>query len=169
MKPHLLLSYAGPFTQEAVIASGQALRAVQGHSEPVRHKLFTVFVELAQNIGRYSSERAGPDGGERGAGIVEVFEDPPAGRIHLVATNLVPSATAERLRAQLSSLAGLDAEGLKQLHRERRRSAPPPGSLGAGLGLIELARQAAVPPSCTTTLLPEGNLRLSITVSINSR
>lgn len=166
MPATLLHAYAGPFTQEAVVASGQALRALPGLSDAGRHRLFAVFVELAQNIGRYSAERAGPPGSERGAGLVEVFEDAPAGRLAVVATNLVAPDSAAHLAARLAALADLDSEGLKKLHRERRRSAPPPGSLGAGLGLIELARHAAKPPACATGPAPAGLVRLSLSVSI---
>lgn len=163
-----LHAYAGPFTQEAVVSSGQVLRAIPGLSEAARHRLFAAYVELAQNIGRYSAERAGPLGGERGAGLVEVVGDDATGRISVVAANLVTTADAARLADQLAELATLDAEALKKLHRERRRSDPPPGSLGAGLGLIELARHASVPPSCATAPTPDGLVRLTLTVTLSS-
>ncbi len=164
MPATVLLSYTGPFTQDAVVATGQKLRAFPGLSDNARHRLFATFVELAQNIGRYSAERAGPPGAERGVGVVEVRES--ADHLHVEATNPVTPEAASTLAATLATLAPLDPAALKELHRERRRGAPPPGSLGAGLGLIELARHAAAPLAHVATPRPDGLVLFTVTVPL---
>jgi hypothetical protein len=164
MPPTLLHSYTGPFTQDAVVATGQKLRAVAGLSENARHRLFATFVELAQNIGRYSAERAGLPGAERGVGLVEIRESEEHLRIE--AANPVTPETAAALAAALAAIAPLDADALKELHRERRRGAPPPGSLGAGLGLIELARHAAAPLAHTAVPRPDGLVLFTLSVPL---
>lgn len=140
----VLLHHTGPFTQEVVIARGRELRALPGLSENARHRLFATFVELGQNIARYSAVQSGPPGEERGAGAITVSRT-SEGRILVQAENPVSSAAAAALGAQIDALALLDAEALKRAHRDRRRGPPPPGSIGAGLGLIELARHACSP------------------------
>lgn len=162
----VLLRHDGPVTQDRVVTHGQALRALPGFSDNARHRLFATFVELAQNIARYSAERAGPPGEERGCGEILVSTAP--GGCLVSAANLVPPAAAAALAAQLAGLAGLDAEGLKKLHRERRRSAPPPGSLGAGLGLIELARHASAALSHTAEPAPGGLVRFALVVPLSA-
>lgn len=164
MRATVLLSYTGPFTQDTVVATGQKLRALPGLSDNARHRLFATFVELAQNIGRYSAVRAGEPGAERGAGVVEISERD--GLLLVEATNPVTPEAAAALSAQLAALAPLDANALKELHRERRRGAPPPGSLGAGLGLIELARHAAAPLAHTAAPRPDGLLLFTLSMPL---
>lgn len=164
-----LLQHTGPFTQEVVIARGRELRALPGLSENARHRLFATFVELGQNIARYSAVQSGPPGEERGAGVMTVSRT-PEGRIAVKAENPVTPDAAAALAAQVEGLASLDADALKRLHRDRRRGLPPPGSIGAGLGLIELARHACSPitqktrPSVSTS--PD-LLSFSITVTLD--
>ncbi|MBC8008510.1 MAG: hypothetical protein H7067_00255, partial [Burkholderiales bacterium] len=68
----LVINHHGPLTQDAVVAHGRVLRALPGLTENARHRVFATFVELAQNIARYSAERAGPPGEERGSGTLTV-------------------------------------------------------------------------------------------------
>lgn len=164
MPPAVLLSYAGPFTQDAVVATGRDLRALPGLSDNARHRLFATFVELAQNIGRYSAHRAGEPGAERGAGVIDIAQT-PAGLL-VSATNPVTPPAADALSRLLAELAGLDAENLKKLHRQRRLGPPPEGSLGAGLGLIELARHAAGPLASHSTPRPDGLVDFTLSVPI---
>jgi hypothetical protein len=164
--PPLLLRHAGPFTSDVVVTRGRELKELPGLSPDARHRLFASFVELAQNIARYSAERSATTGEDRGVGEITLAAGAD-GLLRLTATNAVPAATAETLAARLSTLAGLDAAGLKQLHRERRRAGPPPGSLGAGLGLIELARHAAAPLSHASAPLSDGLVNLSLTVPLD--
>lgn len=163
-----LLHHSGPFSLDVVVARGRELRALPGLSENARHRLFAVFVELAQNIGRYSAARVGVSGADHGAGEITISAATD-GEMLVAATNLVSQVSGSSLAAQLDALAVLDAVALKTFHRDRRRAAPPPGSLGAGLGLIELARHASAPIGYDLTPGPEGlahftvHLRLATT------
>lgn len=141
----IVLSFMGIVTQEIMVEYGKLIQQQEGLSLNSRQILFGTFIELAQNIIRYSAERAGPADERRGVGLVLVSEQDASFTVS--SGNLVSPATARGLAAQLSQLAGLSAEELKQLAKERRRAGPPAGSKGAGLGLIEMARRAARPPS----------------------
>lgn len=140
----VLFAHQGAFTHEAVMAGSQRLRALPGLNENARHRLHAAFVELAQNIARYSAARSGPPGAERGAGSIRLLA-PAEGPLLLLSENAVAPEAAPRLAADLEALGRLDIPALQTLRRERRRSAPPPGSLGAGLGLNELHRAACAP------------------------
>lgn len=139
----IVLSFMGVVTQEIIVDYGKIVREQQGLTENSRQCLFGTFIELAQNILRYSAERGGTPPHERGIGLVIVSE--AADTFTVTSGNMVRRPDADRLSAELSQLASIDREGLKALARDRRRHGPPPGSLGAGLGLIELARRAAGP------------------------
>jgi len=162
----ILLRHNGPFTSEVIVACGRELRALPDLSEDARHRLFATFVELAQNIARYSVERAGPPGGERGAG--EVTVSAAEGRLLVAASNLVSPAAAAALADQIAALKELDAAALRVLHRDRRRAPPPPGSLGAGLGLIEMARNASAPLAHNAEPRADGLIRFTFLVPLAS-
>lgn len=157
----IVLSFMGVVTQEIMVEYGKLIQQQEGLSLNSRQLLFGTFIELAQNIIRYSAERAGPADARRGVGLVLVSEQDATFTVS--SGNLVTPAAAESLSAQLASLAGLSADELKTLAKERRRSGPPPGSLGAGLGLIEMARRAARPPEFSFS--PVGD-QLFFTISV---
>jgi hypothetical protein len=147
----LVLSFMGIVTQEIMVEYGKLIQAQEGLSENNRLILFGTFIELTQNILRYSAERSGTAENSRGIGIVLVTEQDTTFTVS--SGNLVTTRAAEALAGQLTQLSALDKDALKQLHKERRRSGPPAGSLGAGLGLIEVCRRSATPPAYT--LLPQ--------------
>ncbi len=150
----ILLSFMGVVTQELMVEYGKLLRNHEGLSENSRLVLFGTFIELGQNILRYSAERNGPEGMTRGVGIVIVSEQDHTFTVS--SGNRVTPRAADLLSAQLAHLGSLDAEGLKQFQRERRRSGPPPESAGAGLGLIELSRRACAPLAHSLLPVEEG-------------
>ena len=160
----ILLSFMGVVTQEIMVEYGKLLKSQEGLSENSRLVLFGTFIELGQNILRYSAERNGPEGLTRGVGIVIVSEQENTFKVS--SGNRVTPRSADSLAAQFAHLNTLDPEGLKQFQRERRKSGPPPESFGAGLGLIELARRSCSP--LVHSLIPmEDGLFFSLTVTIS--
>ncbi len=160
----ILLSFMGLMTQRIMMEYGKILNERGGLSENSRALLFGIFVELTQNILRYSSEQAPSLDGNHGVGVVIVAEDEDC--FSVASGNYVLPARAAELDAHLNQLESLDAAGLKALHRERRRTGPPPGSMGAGLGLIEVARRASSPPKHTLQTTRNGEIFFAISVPV---
>jgi hypothetical protein len=143
-RERIVLSFMGIVTQEIMVEYGKLIQQQEGLSLNSRQILFGTFIELAQNIIRYSAERVTTAGQLRGVGLVLVSEQDDTFTVS--SGNLVTCDTADELQRQLSALVVLGPDELKQLARDRRRSGPPAGSKGAGLGLIEIVRRAAKPP-----------------------
>lgn len=59
--------------------------------------------------------------------------------------NLIYKQDVEALSTKIDEIAGQDKAGLKKLYKEQMKKAIPPGSTGAGLGLIDMARRASKP------------------------
>lgn len=163
-RSRIVLSFMGVVTQEIMVEYGKLLQQQENLSLNSRQILFGTFIELAQNIIRYSAERVGPPDQSRGVGLVLVSEQDDTFTVS--SGNLVTADAARELRAQLASLAGLGADELKQLARERRRAGPPAGSRGAGLGLIEITRRAACPPDFEFSSV-DGDVFFSLSVQIS--
>lgn len=162
-KERIVLSFMGVVTQEIIVDYGKILREQEGLTENSRHVLFATFIELAQNILRYSAERSSPAGRDRGIGLVIVSESPDA--FVVTSGNMIKKDQSAALAAQLDGLARLDRAALKELHRERRRAGAPADSQGAGLGLIELARRASTP--LEHSLLPQPNDMVFFSISVS--
>lgn len=147
---HILLCFNGPFSQGLIEEIGNALKRYM-HSETASTSaaldVFAVYIEIAQNIQHYS-ETKGYNDADASATVVIGRE--PDGHYVISAGNIVEKADGERLVAHVNSLAAMDKTELKAAYKEqlRRPRSEVPGS-GAGLGLIDIARKASAPFSCS--------------------
>jgi hypothetical protein len=124
----------------AAAASGSAPAPTPKKGAEIR-TVFSVFIELAQNINRYSAERS--DAGletNAGSGIVVVseFED----RYTVASGNKIDNQRLAWVVERLRAMESLPPEMIRKLYREQLKSAPPEGSVGAGLGLYDIAKRS---------------------------
>jgi hypothetical protein len=145
----IILSFTG-FVSEGILYSlGDALKQAMARDETdnnVAKKVFSVFVEQAQNIIRYSADRVETSAQPReelGAGMITVGRD--AGRFFVMCGNLVPHEDVKHLKERLDLIRSMDKEQLKLYYREKLKEEPDPRSKGASIGLIEIARRASGP------------------------
>jgi hypothetical protein len=173
----VLFFYAGTFTPGVVSTAGDALRQrleEAGASGPVKRKLFSTFVEMAQNILHYAASGSGqadaPDG-KRGA--IAVGRGGPAnaaeraadartagGEFWIVCSNPVDQAYVPRITEKLETVRAMSLEDIKKSYKAQLHNtdhgADDNLSRGAGLGLLTMARDSAAPleytfspdPSC---------------------
>ena len=109
-------------------------------------RIFSIFVEQVQNIIRYSAYQFGEMGnvGSRiSSGMITVGSE---GRRYFVACgNIMFREDVHQLKEKLELLKDLDAAGIKEYYLEKIKEPAPPRSLGANIGLIEIARRASEP------------------------
>jgi hypothetical protein len=106
--------------------------------------LFAIFVELVQNVIRYSAEVEQP-GREDGVsdlryGVLTIGRD--QGRYFVACGNMIEPKDGKRLETELNHIHGLDRDGLKSLYMKTLKGEAPHGSAGAGIGFIDIARRA---------------------------
>ncbi len=155
LKDEFVLSYSGYVSEDILEAVGDTLRQrLEDHARDgaqIRN-VFSIFVELMQNIIRYGVDgpQPGPAEGEKPSfGIVMVSEN--NGAMDVIAGNFVSKDEAATLRERVSFLQTQSPEELRKLYRERLREDPHIDSKGASLGLIEIARRSTLPLSCEVT------------------
>ena len=145
-----VLSYSGYVSEDILRAVGDTLRErlsdhIDNRSQ-IRN-IFSIFVELMQNIIRYGDDGPQPSvaqGLDKPAfGIVLVSQSDD--KLSVMAGNYVTHDEAEILSSRISALADCDADDLRQLYRDKLREPVEATSKGASLGLIEIARRASVP------------------------
>lgn len=144
----VIFSYKGFITEEILTGIAKALRQkleIDGADRRKRRRLFSIFIEQVQNIIRYSAEyqvnETSEDAIDLRYGLIAIGEQ--SGTHFVACCNVINHGDAVRLNEALSHIRGLDAEALKSLYKEALRGETPEGSKGAGVGFIEIARQAS--------------------------
>lgn len=146
----VILSFGGDLSENVLFSLGEVLKLRMRQEETdasVAKRVFSIFVEQAQNVIRYSADRvASPAEAERprvSGGIIVVGSE--GGRFFVVCGNEVGRGDVPRLRERLDHIVGLSADELKRFYRDKLRQAPDEGSLGGSIGLIEIARRSSAP------------------------
>ena len=145
----VIFYYVGYFSQNIVAAMAEAVKLqleVSGATGPTRRKLFSCFVEMAQNVIHYSADALTPDtqaDRELRHGSVCICEQD--GEYRLLCANPVRTQIGQGLRERLEPLRSMTLDEIKQAYKETLRCEAPEGSKGAGMGLLTMARDAREP------------------------
>jgi hypothetical protein len=145
----IVFYYYGYFSQTIVSAMAETIKLSMKQADTtaaVKRKLFSCFVEMAQNIIHYSSEALTPatqDDAEvrQGAVCIGHTDD----RFYLMCSNRVAAHDVTPLREKLEPLRSMTLEEIKRAYQDTLRAEQPEGSKGAGLGFLTVARDASKP------------------------
>lgn len=142
-----IFGYGGRFPDEhsaRLIELGESIHGSIQAASAAKGRLGYVMVEAYQNIVRH---RAMPEG-EATSRTRSLFLLRCHRQGQAVETrNLIGPGRQQALEARLSALRGKDTSGLKELFLEGIQRSSPPGTRGAGLGLIEMVRRAGAFPA----------------------
>ena len=168
-RSNILLSFNGPLSQSVIEELGEAIRRhLDGASPPNQHSadLFTVYIELTQNIRNYADRTARNETEKRqlNSGPVLVGQEGDSYSIH--SGNLVRREDSKALAARLDEILSLDRAGLKAAYKERLRQPVEDGALGAGLGFLQIARTASGPIEYDLSDADDGHVFFSLTVHL---
>lgn len=138
MSENVVLSYSGPFLQENIEGMGKTLRVKLQQMDidfSILQAVFSVYVELCQNILRYSSEKA--------VGSLTVWQEDE--NIVIESRNCITEPQREVLENRLIHLNQMNKVELRQAYIEQRKKESNEDASSAGLGLIEIAKRASEP------------------------
>lgn len=158
-RERLILSVTGPISQEIVTQYGSMLKSMDSISENRRVGVLGVFVELAQNVLRYSAEKTG----SVGLGVVIISEDET--RFRVSSGNLIREEARHGIEDSFGRLSKLSYDELRATYREKRKEARDGDGEGAGLGLIELFKRCSR-VGCEFEKVEGGGLFLTISAEI---
>ena len=140
---NIILSLNGPISQDILVGMGEVIktRLAEGSSRPVMRKVFSVFIELAQNILHHSAEKTTNNNGHHlGVGIIVLSETED--EFGIVSGNLMDNRLTEKVRERCEIVNRLDREGLKKFYQQELRRTKTENQKGAGIGLIDIARKS---------------------------
>ncbi|MBF0158478.1 MAG: hypothetical protein HQL58_03045 [Magnetococcales bacterium] len=138
----IIFCYRGAVTQDITETIGVALRTqMDMHiNQPITNsRVFAAFVELVQNISRYSRESLSSESSPLKSGMIVIGE--LNHHYYIQCGNLIWRQESGSLQDYLTKIKAMSKSELTVFYREQRRSGTTTDK-GAGLGFIDLARHA---------------------------
>lgn len=137
----VFLAYGGFMTQTLISGMTEALEreaASTDLSMKVSNNIFTIFIELSQNIMNYAKTH--PEVGS-GKSLIIVGQHPHDNSYYIISRNQIDEMDKQKIESRLAAVEGLDKEALRSLYREKRKQNRDVVGIGAGIGFIEIARR----------------------------
>ena len=137
----VFLSYGGYLSQELISAMTEALEqeAKENSIEmSASNNIFTIFIELSQNMMNYSKSLEGNSA--RAQGLILVSRDSNY-NYHIHSQNIVSFEDKEKIQKKLLEIESLDKDGIKKRYRELRKSGQNSHGKGGGIGFYEIAKK----------------------------
>lgn len=148
----IIFFHQGEFNESIVTAAAHSLRErldEEGASGPAKRKLFSTFIEMAQNITHYAADTFLEERHVKSGVIAVGKENADSSNFWIVCSNLVDIQHVPRITEKLESVKSMTLEEIKkayksQLHNENHEASDEV-SKGAGLGWLTIARDSAKP------------------------
>jgi hypothetical protein len=112
----ILLSFKGAISQEVVTEFGSMIRSSLS-TETNTKKIFAVFIELAQNIVRYSVEKEALSEGNSGVGIIILREKKDF--FYLSSGNLVLKDKVQKIKDRCETVNSMNKDELKAYYQKK--------------------------------------------------
>ncbi|EAY25599.1 SiaB family protein kinase [Microscilla marina] len=133
---NLILSYKGPLTDVLLAEFSRDIREKLKENRKAGKKVFSVFMELSQNVLFYSKE-INHFGDQDKVGTLVILQTENEYRV--ITGNLITTESASILLDKWKTVISLDRDALRD-YKRKLRDAPREGeSKGAGIGLVQVA------------------------------
>lgn len=139
-REHILICYKGPFLDRILSIIGEKINILIDDDPRLNKKIFSIFIELAQNIAYYSEERHSKAGKTFGKGTFIIGEN--TDHFTLTSGNLIKKSWGQEIIEKSELINKLDAEGLRKLKRELRSQPRTEDQMGGNIGLVDVALKA---------------------------
>jgi hypothetical protein len=162
---NIVLDFQGAISQDMVVGMAELLKIKSSQTNIVK-KLFSVFIEMAQNIAIYSAERVHLDTrhGDVGAGIIVVTEE--NNNYTITSGNLVKNRSISKIIEQCQKINRMEKGELREFYKAQIKSSRERGKKGAGVGLIDIARKSGNPIRYGVTRVDDINSFLVLSVKV---
>ncbi len=158
------LFYKGIFDKNILAAIGSYIKSIIAFNPTISRKLFSIFIELAQNISYYSAEKTIFEGKEVGIGSVLITEDETL--FEFASGNIVQTEDVDALIEKCDLINSLDRDSLREYKRQQRKLPQGPYD-GAHIGLIQVALTSENPLDINISRIDDTYSFFSIIVKID--
>lgn len=163
--------YHGKFSQVLLVKIGHDLRSrIKGETNDrtLSIKVFSVFIELIQNVIRYAETGNPPemDQEDNGNQVGVIVLGQNNGHYFIACGNEINIDKKKIMEARLDKIKNMSKDELKAYFNEQRKKTPEATSKGGGIGLIEIAKLASQPIEYDITDVGDDRYFYSLTVTI---
>ncbi len=137
----IFLSYGGYLSQALISSMTEALEKEaedNGINMSISNNIFTIFIELSQNMMNYSKSLNAE--ANKAQGLILVSKDDNY-NYHIHSQNIVSLADKQKIEPKLLEIQSLDKDGIKKRYRELRKSGQNTHGKGGGIGFYEIAKK----------------------------
>jgi len=138
----VFLSYGGFLSQTLIAGMTEALEKEtesNNLSMSISSNLFTIFIELSQNMMNYSKTKEANDNSLQAEGLILVSRDKKNYYVH--SQNIVSAEDKEKIEPKLKEIQTLSKSEIKKRYRELRKSGKHTHDKGGGIGFYEIAKR----------------------------
>lgn len=140
----IFLSYGGFLSQTLISGMTEALEkeALSNDiSMGISSNIFTVFIEMSQNMMNYSKSQEINSREITPGGLIIVSRD-FEGHYYIDSQNIVSVDDKNKMEVKLKDITHLNKEDIRQKYKELRRSGNDTHEKGGGLGFYEIAKRS---------------------------
>lgn len=140
----IFLSYGGFLTQTLIAGMTEALEKEAEYNDlnmGISSNIFTIFIELSQNVMNYSTHRNSDSKEVKSEGLIVVGKD-DSGNYYIHSQNIVGQEDKDKIEPKLQELLGMERDDIKTRYRELRRSGKDSHGKGGGIGFYEIAKRS---------------------------
>ena len=160
--------YKGPFNNHVLSVFTKYIEGIIKKHPQISRKIFSIFIELAQNIAFYSAEIAIIDEEEKTAGIGTIVIGEQDNLYNFFTGNAVKNSDITPIIDKCEIINSLDRDGLRRYKRQQYKL--PPGKRGtAHVGLIQVALTANNQLDIEVSPIDNDTSFFSINVKVNKK
>lgn len=139
----VFLTYGGFLSQALIAGMTEALeKEVENNDINMgdSSNIFTIFIEIAQNMMNYSKEKNINAKGNKAEGLIIVGKD-TENNYYIHSQNIIALEDKEKIEPKLVEVLTLTKDEIKQRYKELRRSGANTHGRGGGIGFYEIAKR----------------------------
>jgi len=140
----IFLTYGGFLTQTLITGMTEALEEEAQNNElnmGVANNIFTIFIELSQNVMNYSKDKRIDSNDVKSEGLIVVGKDDDM-NYYIHAQNIIAKEDKEKIEPKLNEIITMSKDELKKEYRARRKSGKDTHERGGGIGFYEIAKRS---------------------------
>ncbi|SFV75579.1 FIG062788: hypothetical protein [hydrothermal vent metagenome] len=139
----IFLTYGGFLTQSLIAGMTEALEKESENADlsmKISVNIFTIFIELSQNMMNYSKSISNEKDKINSKGMIVVGKEKED--YYIMSRNIIDKTDREKIEPKLQQIQQCDINEIKKLYKEVRRSGRDMHNKGGGIGFYEIAKRA---------------------------
>lgn len=142
----IIFSFGGLISQDVIVSIVNNIKSelkIHGAVDSVINSIFLVVIEQMQNVMSYSKDKKIKDSKYTSQGITVIGFDELKQKYFVASSNKIKDEDKIRISDKIEKINSLDDKQLRKYSRELLRSGDESHDRGAGVGLVEMAKNSS--------------------------